>query len=145
VVPPRRAFIAPSDMAEAPVPPASRRSAGDALSLVSDIGRGWPADEAMRACLVTSALARIVSVSPGEASAIYYTALLRSVGCTATSHENAALDGDDVAVRRRGDLIHDRAPREDLRSPVGNACGTVGYGACRSKRLRPVVQNGTRC
>src|ERR1035437_3913008 len=68
-VPPPRAFIVPSDMAEAPGPPASRRYAGHALSLVSDIGRGWPADEAMRACLVTSALARIVSVSPGEASA----------------------------------------------------------------------------
>ena len=83
-----------------------------ALSLVSDIGRGRPADEAMRACLVATALARAMGLSTGEASAIYYTALLRSVGCTATSHEYAALYGDDVAVRGRGDLIDARAPRE---------------------------------
>ena len=83
-----------------------------ALSLVSDIGRGRPADEAMRACLVATALARAMGLSTGETSAIYYTALLRSVGCTATSHEYAALYGDDVAVRGRGDLIDARAPRE---------------------------------
>lgn len=83
-----------------------------ALSLVSDMNRGRPAEEAMHACLVAVALARAVGVSEREAAAVYYTTLLRSVGCTATSHEYSALYGDDIAVRGNGDTIDPRATRE---------------------------------
>jgi len=76
-----------------------------ALSLVSDISRAQPAEEAMHACLVAVALGRAMGVSDRKAATIYYTTLLRSVGCTATSHEYAALYGDDMAVRGGGDAI----------------------------------------
>ena len=83
-----------------------------ALSLVSDMSRSRPAEEAMRACLVAVMLARSMGLSDRDAAAVYYTTLLRSVGCTATSHEYSALYGDDLAARGQGDAIDVRNPRE---------------------------------
>lgn len=86
-----------------------------ALSLVSDMARGRPAGEAMRACLVATDLARSMGVSERGVADVYYTTLLRSVGCTATSHEYAALlGGDDLTVRGRGDMIDPTAPLDVL-------------------------------
>jgi HD-GYP domain-containing protein (c-di-GMP phosphodiesterase class II) len=68
----------------------------------------------MRACLLATALARSLRLSESEAAAVYWTTLLRSVGCTATSHEYAAVFGDDVAVRARADVADTTVPREAL-------------------------------
>src|SRR5919199_512873 len=73
--------------------------------MVSDLARGRPDEEAIRACLAAAAVARAAGVSPHEASDAYYTTLLRSAGCTASSVEYAAaFGGDDVTVRGRGDM-----------------------------------------
>lgn len=91
-----------------------------ALSLVSDLARGRPDDEAMRACLVATQLGREIGLSTAELSTVYYTSLLRFVGCTATSHEYAtAFGGDDIEVRRAGGLIDAASPREGLRYLAG--------------------------
>ena len=91
-----------------------------ALSLVSDLARGRPADEALRACLLATAL----GLSETELSDVYYTALLRSVGCTATSHEYAAVfGGDDVAIRGRGDMSDATVPKEALALLWGSTRG----------------------
>ncbi len=82
-----------------------------ALSLVSDLARGHPPEEAMRACLLATALARRLGLTDADAADVYYTALLRFVGCTATSHEYAAVFGDDVAARRRGDMLDTTRPQ----------------------------------
>lgn len=83
-----------------------------ALSLISDLSRSRPAEEAMNATLVAVMLARAKGLSEHDAAAVYYTTLLRSVGCTATSHEYSALYGDDLAARGQGDAIDVRNPRE---------------------------------
>ncbi len=44
----------------------------------------------------------------------YYATLLRFVGCTATSTMLAGFAGDDVEVRRLGDLVDTSVPREAL-------------------------------
>lgn len=86
-----------------------------ALSLVTDLARGRPPEEAMRACAVAMRLARLTGLHDADARDVYYTTLLRFVGCTATSHEYAAaFGGDDVRVRSRGDLMDAAAPREVL-------------------------------
>ena len=86
-----------------------------ALSLVSDLARGRPPDEALRACLLATALGRSLDLSEADLSDVYYAALLRSVGCTATSHEFAAVfAGDDVAIRGRGDMSDAAVPKEGL-------------------------------
>lgn len=86
-----------------------------ALSVTSDLTRGHPPGEAMRACLVATELARRAGLDHIRRAEIYYGTLLRFVGCAATSHEiAAAFGGDDVAVRARGDLIDPTVPAEAL-------------------------------
>ena len=82
-----------------------------ALSVTSDLTRGHPPGEAMRACLLATELARRAGLDLVRQSEVYYGTLMRFVGCAATSHEvAAALGGDDVAVRAAGDLIDPTVP-----------------------------------
>jgi HD-GYP domain-containing protein (c-di-GMP phosphodiesterase class II) len=86
-----------------------------ALSVTSDLTRGHPPGEAMRACLVAAELARRAGLDHIRRGEVYYGTLLRFVGCAATSHEiAAAFGGDDVAVRARGDLVDPTVPAEAL-------------------------------
>jgi hypothetical protein len=95
-----------------------------ALSAVSDLARGHAVEEATRSCLVATALARRLGLSPPEVADVYYTSLPRSVGCTATSHEIAALmGGDDIAVRARGDMVDISRPGEAAAPVRGHVRG----------------------
>src|SRR5919204_4386108 len=86
-----------------------------ALSVSSDLTRGHPPGEAMRACLLATALAREAGRHEADCRDVYYTALMRFAGCPATSHEIAArYGGDDVTVRARGDLMDPSRPVEAL-------------------------------
>lgn len=103
-----------------------------ALSVASDLARGRPPEEAVRSCLAATELARILGLTVDESSTVYWTALLRSVGCTATSHEYAlALGGDDLAVRGRADRADMARPAEAF----GVFAGLTG-GAPWPLRLR---------
>ena len=74
-----------------------------ALSLESDMAMGHPPEEAMRTCLIATALARRLGFPKREVADVYWTALLMHVGCTAPAHEQASLfGGDDVAVNAIG-------------------------------------------
>jgi HD-GYP domain-containing protein (c-di-GMP phosphodiesterase class II)/DNA-binding CsgD family transcriptional regulator len=102
-----------------------------ALSVTSDLTRGHPAGEAMRACLLASELARRGGLDEAARRDVYYATLLRFAGCAATSHEiAAALGGDDVVVRARGDLIDSTRPAEALRFLLG-----LGHGMDRLRVL----------
>lgn len=68
------------------------------LSVASDLGFGLPPEEAMRSCLITTALARRQGLSEAEVSDAFYTALLMHVGCSALSHETAAVFGDEQPI-----------------------------------------------
>jgi hypothetical protein len=75
-----------------------------ALSVVTDLGHGQPPDDAMRACLLATRLATDIGLHVADRVTVYYTSLLRYVGCTAYAHEEAALfGGDEIAARRRRD------------------------------------------
>jgi len=72
------------------------------LSVVSDLTRGHPAGEAMRACLLATELARRAGLDGRRQGEVYYGTLMRFAGCAATSHEIAAVfGGDDIVVRAR--------------------------------------------
>jgi hypothetical protein len=91
-----------------------------ALSVTSDLTRGHPPGEAMRACLVATELARRDGLGLARQGEVFYGTLLRFVGCAATSHEiAAALGGDDVAVRAAGDLIDPTVPDQAQRFLAG--------------------------
>ncbi|MDQ6793135.1 MAG: LuxR C-terminal-related transcriptional regulator [Candidatus Dormibacteraeota bacterium] len=111
-----------------------------ALSMATDLARGQPAEQALRACLVATALAELTGLRGDQASRVYYATLLRFIGCTATSHDYAlAFGGDDVAVRAAGDLIDPTDPRSTLNFVFGLGRGlpalrrgAVVVGALRS-------------
>ena len=71
-----------------------------ALSLATDLGSGVPFEKGLRTATAASLLADAVGVGAADRRATYYAALLRSLGCTATSPEFSALFDDDVAVQR---------------------------------------------
>jgi hypothetical protein len=102
-----------------------------ALSVTSDLTRGHPPGEAMRACLLATELARRAGLGQVRQGEVYYGTLLRFVGCAATSHEiAAAFGGDDIVVRARGDLIDPTVPAEAMRFLAG-----LGVGAERLRSL----------
>ena len=70
------------------------------LSVASDLGFGLPPENAMRACLVGTALARRMGVPEEEVADVFYGTLLLHVGCGAMSHETAALWGDELRLMR---------------------------------------------
>lgn len=84
-----------------------------ALSLVTDLGMGNPPEVAMRGCLLAMSLARQLGVDAGTAADIYYTTLLRYVGCTAPAHEQAFLSGGDDVSLRAGRALLDSSRRRD--------------------------------
>ena len=67
------------------------------LSVAADLGFGLPAEQAMRSCLIGSALARRLGRSEEEVRDVFYATLLLHVGCTAVAHETAAFAGDERA------------------------------------------------
>lgn len=92
------------------------------LSMATDLARGQPPEQAAAATLLATRLAREMALSERECADVYYTTLLRFIGCTASSHEYAAhLGGDDIDVRRRGDLTDPASPREVLALIAGIA------------------------
>jgi HD-GYP domain-containing protein (c-di-GMP phosphodiesterase class II)/DNA-binding CsgD family transcriptional regulator len=101
------------------------------LSVVSDLTRGHPAGEAMRACLLATELARRAGLDGRRQGEVYYGTLMRFAGCAATSHEIAAVfGGDDIVVRARGDLIDPAEPGEALEFLAG-----LGVDAVRLQAL----------
>src|SRR5260370_4767570 len=84
-----------------------------ALSGVTDLGSWRLPETAMQACLLATRLAQRMDMSANDVSDVYYTTLLRSVGCTAYAHEEAVLL-DDAELAAAGSVDW-AAPREALR------------------------------
>lgn len=84
------------------------------LSLVADLGMGNPPEEAMRATLLAIGLAREAGSTDADVMAVYYTTLLRYIGCHSYAHEESEIFGDDIAVRAGGARVDFGNPREVL-------------------------------
>lgn len=70
-----------------------------ALSLATDLGMGQPMEYATRSCVLSVRLGDALGLSESELREVYYLALLRYLGCNAGTHEQAALVGDELALR----------------------------------------------
>jgi HD-GYP domain-containing protein (c-di-GMP phosphodiesterase class II) len=70
-----------------------------ALSLATDLGIGEPLEHGLRTTVVAVRLADRLGLEERVRRAVYYVAQLRYAGCTAESHLDAALFGDEIAVR----------------------------------------------
>jgi HD-GYP domain-containing protein (c-di-GMP phosphodiesterase class II) len=117
-----------------------------ALSVTSDLTRGHPPGEAMRACLLSNELARRGGLDAIRQGDVFYASLMRFAGCAATSHEAAAaFGGDDVAVRARGDLIDPTRPMEALRFLTGLGSGAEKLRVlARAPRVAQIVEESAR-
>jgi len=117
-----------------------------ALSVTSDLTRGHPPGEAMRACLLSTEVACRRGLGPARQADVFYATLMRFAGCAATSHEAAgAFGGDDVAVRSRGDLIAAPRPSEALRFLSGLGHGTEKLRVlARAPRVATIVEESAR-
>jgi HD-GYP domain-containing protein (c-di-GMP phosphodiesterase class II) len=70
------------------------------LSLVSDLGLGLPPENAMRSCLIGTALARQIDLHEREVADVFYTSLFQHIGCTGYAHETYLVWIDDIAANR---------------------------------------------
>jgi HD-GYP domain-containing protein (c-di-GMP phosphodiesterase class II) len=70
-----------------------------AMSLATDISMGQPLEDGLSVCLLATHLGEVLGLSEPELVHVYYTALLRHIGCTADMHVLAAMAGDDVGMR----------------------------------------------
>ena len=71
-----------------------------ALSLSTDAAMGQEPEKAIRACILATSIARHLGVEEHVVADVYYTTLLKHLGCTATAHEELLLFGPDEAGMR---------------------------------------------
>src|SRR5437764_15271661 len=101
-----------------------------ALSVVTDLGIGRPAQAAMHACLLATRLADAMDLPAAARSDVYYATLLRYIGCTAYAHEEA--------VQAGGDELDARA--ESTRADFADPRELLSFIALRLGRNEPVPQ-----
>src|SRR5262245_20511845 len=58
-------------------------------------------EHTLRQCLIALRIADELGLDDAERAAVYYTALLVSVGCHSDAHEQAKWFGDDIALKSR--------------------------------------------
>jgi hypothetical protein len=71
-----------------------------ALSLATDLGMGYPLEQALCSCVLSVRLGEALGLSDEELREVYYQALLRYIGCNAETHALSALIGDELALRK---------------------------------------------
>jgi HD-GYP domain-containing protein (c-di-GMP phosphodiesterase class II) len=85
-----------------------------AISLATDLGMGQPLQHALRTSVIATRLATAADVDVREQPVVYYTALLRYLGCTADAHLMSATLGDEIAARASFATIDPASGREQL-------------------------------
>jgi HD-GYP domain-containing protein (c-di-GMP phosphodiesterase class II) len=103
-----------------------------ALSVTTDLAMGQSRELAIRSCVVATAIARSIGLPEAEVSVVYYTTLLKHLGCTATSHEETQLFGpDELGMRRVAERIDLTSRKEALGflrvAGKGAGAGRVGH------------------
>jgi hypothetical protein len=92
---------------------------------------GQEPEKAVRTCLVATRLARAMNLPDPDVRDVYYTALLKHLGCTAPSHETAWLLGDDLAGTPQTERTDDASRREMLAlTVVERPAGTLEPTGC---------------
>ena len=72
-----------------------------ALSLVTDLGFGQPAEHMVRSARIGMRLGERLGLDDGDLAVLYDVSILTYVGCPVYGDESAALFGDDIDFRSR--------------------------------------------
>lgn len=110
-----------------------------ALSLATDLGAGLPLETSLRTCRVATYLAERLGLRGDDLRAVFYAGLMRHLGCTAWSHEAAALVGDDHDLIRTFEGV-DSARKTAV---AGRALTSLARGASTGRRVRAVAATFT--
>jgi HD-GYP domain-containing protein (c-di-GMP phosphodiesterase class II) len=110
------------------------------LSLAADLGLGQPMEHVARSCLIAVRLAERAGCDEADRAAAYHLGLLAWIGCTADSHELAALFGDDIEFRA-GVYDHDLGPRAMLDYVLARA-GSGGHAEHRTRVVDLLMADG---
>lgn len=94
-----------------------------ALSLVCDLGMGQPLGHGLRVCCLAVGLGEQLELPAAELRVVYYSSMLRWIGCTANAHEVAGALGDDLSSR--SDMATLDQTRPDAMATFAR---THGYG-----------------
>jgi HD-GYP domain-containing protein (c-di-GMP phosphodiesterase class II) len=107
------------------------------LSLATDVAAGLGMETALRTCLLAVQLGQELGVRGEPLRDIYYTGLLRFVGCTAFSHEAAWQygAGDDMGLLR----AFTPADTADKRDLLKRTLAEAGKGAPLPRRVSAVA------
>jgi len=111
-----------------------------ALSITTDLAMGHEPEKAVRATILATEIARHMDVPETDVADVYFTTLLKHVGCTATPHEELELFGPDAYEMRQVAEGTDVASlRENLR-----LMGMAGRGAglARPRYLARAIAGG---
>jgi HD-GYP domain-containing protein (c-di-GMP phosphodiesterase class II) len=69
------------------------------LSVATDLAMAFPPETALRTCMLGVQIGRELRLSDQQLEELFYVTLLRHIGCTAFSHEEGVVVGDDNTVR----------------------------------------------
>ncbi len=108
-----------------------------AISLATDLGTGQPVEHALRTCLLSTSVAKVLGLDATTTADVHYVALLRFLGCVADAPDIARLTGGDNIA-----FLSDMAP-----SAMGNAgeemralAHSLGRSRSRLRRGRLLVR-----
>jgi HD-GYP domain-containing protein (c-di-GMP phosphodiesterase class II)/predicted DNA-binding protein (UPF0251 family) len=107
------------------------------LSIVADMGFGLTPGQAMRSCLMATALARKLDLSESQVADAFYTALLMHIGCVSMSHETSVLFGNELVVTRAVSMTNLADPEDFVVTLIPEI--TKGMNPSESQRLASAV------
>ena len=119
-----------------------------AISLATDLGRGFPPEKALRTCLIAGLIAEELGLDGRARSDIFYASLIHPVGCTAFTHEAARRFGTNelvgIPAYARVDTTRVtegvRAMREEVRGePVGLRVRAMAKSVTAGRRFLDYV------
>jgi HD-GYP domain-containing protein (c-di-GMP phosphodiesterase class II) len=125
-------------------PPVSRLRLAEvvaAISLATDLGMGQPLQHALRTCVIATRLADEAGLPPAELPVVYYTALLRYLGCTADAHMMSAIVGDEIEARAAYATVDPGSAREEL-AWLARYAGAGSSPPRRAARLAGAMAGG---
>jgi HD-GYP domain-containing protein (c-di-GMP phosphodiesterase class II) len=107
------------------------------LSLATDLGAGVPSESALRTAIVAVEVGRAMGLANDALSDVYYSALLRYLGCTGYAHEQALFGaGDDLGFLAAFEAVDPGRPAEVLTT----AFTRIGRGASARRRAASVMR-----
>ena len=110
-----------------------------AISLVGDLGRGFPPEKTLRTCLIADRIGDELGLDDEARSSTFFAALIHPLGCTAFTYETARRFGTNelmgIPAFARADLAR---PREAIR-----AISEEGRTARPGRRILAKVKSAT--